>query len=62
MAPQPLPSLDYCRGFFSGAQASIFDAIDAAACRPRRVTASSLLPLVAHLHDLICRLIWHRGL
>jgi hypothetical protein len=53
MAPQPPPSLDYCRGFFSGAQASIFDAIDAAACRPRRVTASSLLPLVAHLHDLI---------
>jgi hypothetical protein len=51
MATQPPLSLDYCRGFFSGAQASIFDAIDAAACRPRRVTASS--PLVAHLHDLI---------
>uniref|UniRef100_A0A0D9Z7R8 TFIIS N-terminal domain-containing protein n=1 Tax=Oryza glumipatula TaxID=40148 RepID=A0A0D9Z7R8_9ORYZ len=28
--PSPSPSLDYWRGFFSGARASIFDAIDAA--------------------------------
>uniref|UniRef100_A0A0E0NVG0 TFIIS N-terminal domain-containing protein n=1 Tax=Oryza rufipogon TaxID=4529 RepID=A0A0E0NVG0_ORYRU len=28
--PTPSPSLDYWRGFFSGARASIFDAIDAA--------------------------------
>ncbi|VAH14757.1 probable mediator of RNA polymerase II transcription subunit 26a [Triticum dicoccoides] len=31
MAPPP-PSLDYWRGFFSGARASIFDTIDAAIC------------------------------
>jgi hypothetical protein len=28
--PPPPPSLEYWRGFFSGARASIFDAIDAA--------------------------------
>uniref|UniRef100_A0A0D9Z7R9 TFIIS N-terminal domain-containing protein n=1 Tax=Oryza glumipatula TaxID=40148 RepID=A0A0D9Z7R9_9ORYZ len=45
--PSPSPSLDYWRGFFSGARASIFDAIDAAIR-----TEAELLELLRALQQL----------
>ncbi|KAL6649991.1 hypothetical protein ACP70R_014215 [Stipagrostis hirtigluma subsp. patula] len=53
MAPPP-PSLDYWRGFFSGARASIFDAIDAAI----RVAAADHPDALRARRDAIAELLY----